>query len=201
MQYVVCSDLESVFIPETWVCIARNTGIDELKLTTRDLPNYDELMKKRMEILGSNNLKLADLQKCIDSEKPFEGAVEFMDWIRSKTQLIVVSDIFKELVAPFIEKMKFPTLFCNKLDVDSEGTVSGYKLRQAGGKRMVVRAMKSINYKVIAFGDSYNDIDMIREADIGFLFNPSEKIRHEFPEIPVANNYEEARAIIEKYID
>ena len=198
MEYIVCSDLESVYIPETWICIAEKTGIDELRRTTRDTPDYDQLMKDRIRILDENGLTLSALQGHVDSEMPYEGAKELIRWIRDRTQLIILSDIFKELAIPFMKKLDMPTLFCNRLVVEDDKVV-GNKLRQMGGKRKVVLAMKTINYKVIAFGDSYNDIDMIKEADVGFLFKPSQKLMDEFPEIPVANSFDEAKVMLEMY--
>lgn len=200
MDYIVCSDLESVYIPETWMSIAERTGIESLRLTTRDTPDYDRLMAQRIEILRRNNLRLKDVQAIVADEEPYPGAREFIDWVKERTQFIIVSDIFKELALPFMRKLDMPALFCNRLIVDDHGFISGYKLRQMGGKRMVVLAMKTINYRVAAFGDSYNDIDMIREADLGFLYNPSNRVVEDYPEFRVVRDYGKAKEILGKVI-
>jgi len=192
-MYIVCSDLEGVFVPEIWISVAEKTGIEALKLTTRDEPDYDVLMRRRIAILRENNLKLSDITRVISDMNPLEGAPEFLDWLRSITQVIVLSDTFVEFAGPLMQKLNWPTLFCNSLKVNGEGAISGYVLRQPDGKRKAIEALKSLNYKVIAMGDSYNDITMIQTAAMGILFRPPENVRAEYPNLPVANGYEDLK--------
>ena len=192
-MYIVCSDLEGVFVPEIWINVAEKTGIEALKLTTRDEPDYDVLMRRRIAILRENNLKLADITRVISDMNPLEGAPEFLDWLRSITQVIVLSDTFVEFAGPLMQKLNWPTLFCNSLKVNGEGAISGYVLRQPDGKRKAIEALKSLDYRVIAMGDSYNDITMIQTADMGILFQPPENVRAEYPNLPVANGYEDLK--------
>jgi len=195
-MYIVCSDLEGVFIPEIWISVAEKTGIDALKLTTRDEPDYDVLMQKRIAILREHNLKLADITRVIDDMNPLEGAPEFLDWLRSITQVIILSDTFVEFAGPLMQKLNRPTLFCNSLQVDGDGTISGYFLRQTDGKRKAINALKSLNYQVVAMGDSYNDITMIQTAELGFLFRPPQNVRAEYPDLPVAESYEDLKRLM-----
>jgi phosphoserine/homoserine phosphotransferase len=195
---VICCDLEGVFVPEVWINVAEKTGIKELRLTTRDISYYDVLMKKRLSILEQHGLKLKDIQDVIAGLDPLEGAVEFLDWLRSETQVIVVSDTFVEFAKPLMKKLGMPTLFCHNLTVSDEGSITGYNLRQQNAKKTTVIALKSLNYSVIAFGDSYNDIAMLKEADKGILFCPPENVIKEFPELPVTLKYDELKALIEK---
>ena len=197
-MYIVCSDLEGVFVPEIWINVAEKTGIEELRLTTRDISDYDVLMKKRLGILHENGLKIKDITDVIAAMNPLDGAVEFLDWLRSRTQLIVVSDTFVQFASPLMEKLGWPTLFCNSLSIEPDGSVSGYNLRQKDGKREAVLALKKLNYNIISMGDSYNDISMLKEADTGILFMPPENVKNEFPELPVTNNYEELKEILQK---
>lgn len=197
-MYIVCSDLEGVFVPEIWINVAEKTGIEELRLTTRDISDYDVLMKKRLGILHKNGLKIKDITDVIAAMNPLDGAVEFLDWLRSHTQLIVVSDTFVQFAGPLMEKLGWPTLFCNSLSIEPDGSVSGYNLRQKDGKREAVLALKKLNYNIISMGDSYNDISMLKEADTGILFMPPENVKNEFPELPVTNNYEELKEILQK---
>jgi len=192
---IVCSDLEGVFVPEIWVNVAKKTGIEELKLTTRDISDYDVLMKKRLAILKEHNLTLSDITQVISSIDPLDGALECINWIRSKTQLIVVSDTFTQFAGPLMEKLGMPTLFCHSLDVNQKNEITGYSLRQKNAKYQTVLALKALNYRVTAFGDSYNDIGMIQEADFGFFFRPPENVTQEFPEFAVTETYDE---VIEK---
>jgi phosphoserine/homoserine phosphotransferase len=196
-MHILCSDLEGVFVPEIWINVAKKTGIEELKLTTRDISDYDVLMKKRLSILHENRLTLQDIQAVIKKIDPLEGAVEFLDWIRADHQIIIVSDTFVEFAGPLMEKLGRPTLFCNSLIVDPDGSITGYTLRQKDGKRNVVLALKGLNYRVIAFGDSYNDITMLKEADASFLFRPPENVMTEFPEIPSTDDYNQLKALIQ----
>ncbi len=200
-MYIVCSDLEGVFIPEIWINVAEKTGIKELRLTTRDISDYDVLMKKRLSILHENGLKLEDIKAVIATMNPLEGAVEFLDWLRSCAQVIIVSDTFVQFAGPLMKKLGRPTLFCNSLSIDPDGSIAGYKLRQKDGKRKTVLSLKSLNYKIIAVGDSYNDITMLKEADKGILFRPPDNVKNEFPELMVSYTYDELKKIIQKTIE
>ena len=188
-MYIVCSDLEGVFVPEIWLNVSTHTGIDELKLTTRDISDYDVLMKRRLELLQKYGLTLRDVQNVISLLKPLPGALEFVDWLRSKTQLIVVSDTFSEFADPLIRQLGRPTLFCHHLTTDSEGNITNYNLRQNDGKKHVVEALQSLRYKVIAVGDSYNDISMLRKADHGILYNPPQNVADEHKDLQVVKTY------------
>jgi len=188
-MHILCSDLEGVFVPEIWINVAQRTGIEALRLTTRDIPDYDVLMKKRLSILHEKGLKLCDIVAVIKTIEPLEGALEFLDWIRANHQIIIVSDTFVQFAGPLMEKLGRPTLFCNSLIVSKDGSVTGYTLRQPDGKRKAVQALKAMNYRVIAFGDSYNDISMLKEADVSFLFRPPENVRREFSNIPATDTY------------
>jgi phosphoserine / homoserine phosphotransferase len=199
-MYVVCSDLEGVFVPEVWINVAEKTGISELRLTTRDITDYDVLMNHRIKILAQHGLKLKDIQDVIATIRPLEGALEFTHWLRDISQLIVVSDTFRQFADPLIKQLDRPTLFCHNLIVDSTGSITGYKLRQTDPKRKTVQALQSLTYKVIAFGDSYNDITMLQQAEAGILFKPPQKVIDDYPEFPIANNYDELRKILEKYL-
>ena len=194
-MHIVCSDLEGVFVPEIWINVAERTGIEELRLTTRDIADYDVLMKKRLGILATNHLKLRDITDVIATMEPLPGALEFVQWLRSRTQLIVLSDTFEEFARPLMAKLGFPTLLCHSLSVDAEGRVSDYILRQHDPKMRAVQAFKALNYEVIAMGDSYNDTSMLQAADRGFLFRPPDNVVAEFPQFPVARSYEELKAL------
>ncbi len=199
-MYIVCSDLEGVFVPEIWINVAEKTGIAELRLTTRDISDYDLLMRKRLSILKQYNLKLKDITDVIATMHPLEGALEFLNWLRSMSSVIVVSDTFTQFAGPLIAQLGWPTLFCNTLVVDAEGAVADYRLRQSDGKRKTVEALKSLNYKVIAMGDSYNDISMLTAADHGILFRPPSNVVAEYPQFPVTTRYEELKPIYEKIL-
>jgi phosphoserine/homoserine phosphotransferase len=199
-MYVVCSDLEGVFVPEIWISVSKFTGIDELKLTTRDISDYNVLMKGRLDLLQKYGLKLHDIQKVISLLKPLHGAVEFAEWMRARLQLIVVSDTFTEFADPLIKQLGRPTLFCHHLSVDSAGNITDYILRQKNAKKMVVEALQNLNYKVIAIGDSYNDIAMLRQADYGILFNPPQNVIDENNDLKVVESYREIKSIISKLI-
>lgn len=199
-MYIVCSDLEGVFVPEIWINVAEKTGIAELRLTTRDISDYDLLMRKRLSILKQHNLKLRDITDVIAAMHPLEGALEFLNWLRSMASVIVVSDTFTQFAGPLIAQLGWPTLFCNTLVVDAEGAVADYRLRQSDGKRKTVEALKSLNYRVIAMGDSYNDISMLTAADHGILFRPPSNVVAEYPQFPVTTRYEELKPIYEKIL-
>lgn len=197
---ILCSDLEGVFVPEIWINVAEKTGIDELRLTTRDISDYDVLMKKRLAILKEHDLKLADIQSVIAELEPLDGALEFLDEIRSTHQIIIVSDTFTQFAGPLMEKLNRPTLFCNTLEIDSDGSVSGYRIRQKEGKKKTVIALKDLNYHVTAFGDSYNDIGMLKVADNASLFRPPENVTLKYPKLPVARTYKALHAWIKEVL-
>ena len=190
---IVCSDLEGIFTPEIWIRFAEITGIEKLRLTTRDISDYNVLMRQRLAILEENNLKLADIQAVIRKMEPVEGALEFLNWLRSLVEVIVVSDTYVEFAGPLMEKLDRPTLFCNTLSVNGDGAITGYNLRQQDGKKKVALALKSLNYRVIAVGDSYNDITMLQAADHAILFRPPDNVMQEYSEFPTAFSYEELK--------
>ncbi len=200
-MYIVCLDLEGIFVPEIWIGVAEKTGIEELRFTTRDIPDYDKLMKRRLEILKRANLKIRDIQRVIQTINPLDGAVEFLDWLRDRFQLIIVSDTFVEFADPILKKLNRPTIFCNSLIIDPDGTIVGYQLRQRDGKGYVVKALKGIGFKVIAIGDSYNDTAMLGEANKGILFRPPESIKKEFPNFHVIGTYEGLKAELAGYLE
>ncbi|MFK0573957.1 bifunctional phosphoserine phosphatase/homoserine phosphotransferase ThrH [Endozoicomonas sp.] len=193
---VVCLDLEGVLIPEIWIDFAAHSGIDELKATTRDIPDYDELMTMRLSILDKHNLGLNEIQEVIAGMKPLEGAVDFVNWLRSEFQLVILSDTFYEFADPFMIQLGRPTLFCHRLEVAESGKVTGYKLRQKDPKRASVKALKSLNYRVLAAGDSYNDTTMLSEADAGFLFKAPDNVIAEFPQYPSIIHYDDLRTAL-----
>jgi len=196
-MHLICSDLEGIFLPEIWIAFAEKTGIQELRLTTRDISDYDELMKHRLKILNAHGLKLPDIQAVIATLDPHDGALEFLAWVRSAVQILVVSDTFVEFAGPLMKKLGYPTLLCNRLTVAADGAIAGYRLRQVDGKKKVAEAMQSLNYTVIAIGDSYNDVSMLKAADHGILYRPPENVRREFPAFPVAPDFDGLRAMIE----
>ena len=197
---MICLDLEGVLVPEIWINVSKKTGISELMITTRDEPDYDVLMKKRIEILHSHNLTLTDIKEVIASIDPLPGALEFLDALRSKTQVIILSDTFSEFAAPLMAKLGYPTIFCNSLVVDENDRIIGYTLRQQDGKKWAVTALKQIGFTVFAAGDSYNDLTMIKVADKGALFRAPEKIIEEEPNLPLATTYNEFMTIIDNFI-
>jgi len=198
---ILVADLEGVFLPEIWINVALKTGIEELKLTTRDISDYDVLMAKRLGILKENKLTLKDIQEVIATLEPLEGAKEMLDWIRSRTQIIILSDTFEEFAGPLMAKLGYPALLCHNLTVDPAGNITDYNLRIDGQKARAVKALQSLNYHVIAFGDSYNDTGMIQVADQGFFFKPPESCTTDFPKIPVTQNYEELQGMIQKALN
>jgi len=200
-MYLVCADLEGVFVPEIWISVAKYTGINELRLTTRDINDYDVLMRRRLEILRKHGLTLHVIQHVISGIKPLPGATEFISWLRKRTQLIIVSDTFTEFADPLMEKLGRPTLFCNNLSVDHLGNIVDYHLRLSDGKMKIAEAMQNLNYKVIGIGDSYNDIKMLRKADAGLLFRPPQKVIDDNSDIQVVNSYDEMKQVISDYLD
>ncbi len=190
---VACLDLEGVLVPEVWINVAERTGIAELRRTTRDEPDYDKLMRGRIEILDSHGLGIREISEVIAGLEPLEGAREFLDWLRERYQLIVLSDTFYDFAKPLMEKLDFPTLFCHDLEIDAGGRIRGYRLRMPDQKRESVRALRRIKFRTIAAGDSYNDTTMLAEADAGILFRPPQNVVDEFPQFPVTHSYEELR--------
>ncbi|MCK9502859.1 MAG: bifunctional phosphoserine phosphatase/homoserine phosphotransferase ThrH [Porticoccaceae bacterium] len=190
---IACLDLEGVLIPEIWIAFAEKTGIESLRATTRDIPDYDVLMKQRLRILDEHGLGLNEIQEVIATLEPLPGAVEFTDWLRERFQVIILSDTFYEFSQPLMRQLGFPTLLCHKLEVDGSGRVIDYRLRQANPKRQAVVALKSLYYRVIAAGDSYNDTTMLAEADAGILFHAPENVIREFPQFPAVHNYEDLK--------
>lgn len=199
-MHLVCSDLEGIFLPEIWIQFADKTGIPELRLTTRDISDYDVLMLHRLNILKERGLKLADIQAVIATMDPLDGALGFLDWLRSATQVLVVSDTFVQFAGPLMRKLGFPTLLCNSLVVAADGTIDNYAMRQKDGKKKVARAMQSLNYTVIGVGDSYNDIAMLQTADHGILYRPPENVRRQYPDFPVASGFDELKGMIQSII-
>lgn len=197
---IICSDLESILIPEIWINVAKKTGIEELMLTTRDIPDYDVLMKKRLTILKTNGLTLHDIQAIIAEMDPLDGAVDFINWARSVTQIVLVSDTFTQFARPIMPKLGWPTLFCHSLEVAPSGTITGYRLRQKNGKQMTIQSLKSLMYRVTSIGDSYNDIAMLKEAHNGILFCPPDNIRQEFNQFPAVYQYDELKDILSKIL-
>ena len=195
-QTIVTLDLEGVLVPEIWIAFAEKTGIEQLKLTTRDIPDYDELMTGRLAILNEHGLKLADIQEVIGTLAPLEGAKAFLDELRSITQVVILSDTFLEFAKPLMEQLAWPTIFCHDLEIDDEGRVANYRLRQPDQKRKAVAAFRSLNYRVIAAGDSYNDTTMLGESDTGFLFRSPDNVKAEFPQFRSAEEYDELMRLI-----
>jgi phosphoserine / homoserine phosphotransferase len=194
---VICLDLEGVLVPEIWIQFAQDTGIEELKATTRDIPDYDDLMHQRLSLLAEHGLKLGDIQRVIGKMVPLPGAKKFLDDLRKTYQLIILSDTFYEFAQPLMAQLDWPTLFCHRLKVTAEGRVTGYTLRQADPKRESVRSLKRLNFKVYAAGDSYNDTTMLQEADAGFLFRAPENVIAEFPRFPVCSEFDDLRRLID----
>jgi phosphoserine/homoserine phosphotransferase len=192
---VLCLDLEGVLIPEIWQAVADRTGIEALRKTTRDIPVYDNLMQLRLGVLAENDLPLSLIEEVIDTLDPLPGAVDFLDWARPRFQLAIISDTFYQFAMPLMAKIGFPTLLCHKLVVEDDRIV-GYRIRQEDPKRQSVRAFKSLNYRVLAAGDSYNDISMLEEADAGFFYRAPENVLAEFPQYPHADSYEALQQLL-----
>ncbi len=190
---IACLDLEGVLIPEVWINFAEKTGIEELKATTRDIPDYDVLMKQRLRILDQHGYGLNDIQAVISELQPMDGAREFLDWLRERFQVVILSDTFYEFGMPFMRQLGYPTLLCHKLEVDGGGKVVDYKLRQANPKRQAVIGFHSMYYRTIATGDSYNDTTMLAEANAGILFKAPPNVIEEFPQYPAVDTYEDLK--------
>ena len=196
---LVAMDLEGVLVPEVWISVAEKTGIPELRLTTRDFSDYSALMSHRMKILDQHRLTLRDIQDVINTMQPMPGAVEYLNWLRERHQAIILSDTFYEFASPLMQKLGWPTLFCNSIHADENGRVTGYTMRVDNGKKRATLAFKQLNFRVIAMGDSYNDTDMLKEADLGILFRPSENVRREFPQFQVVSEFTEVVDIINAF--
>ena len=197
-MYITCLDVEGVLVPEIWVAFAEESGIPELKKTTRDEPDYDKLMKWRLGVLKEHGLGLKEIQETIEKIQPLPGAKEFLDELRSFSQVILISDTFAEFASPLMEKLGRPTLFCNSLEVSGNGEITGYKIRVEQTKLTTVKALQSIGFETIASGDSYNDLGMIQASKAGFLFRSTDKIKAEYPHIPAYETYDELLGAIKK---
>jgi phosphoserine / homoserine phosphotransferase len=194
---IVCLDLEGVLVPEIWIEVAEKTGIDALKRTTRDEPDYDALMKYRINILKENNLKITDIQRTIAGMHPMDGALDFLNKLRQKTQVIIISDTFEQFAMPLMEKLNYPTIFCNTLIISEEGYIEGYKMRVSETKKTTVKALQALGYDTIASGDSYNDLGMIINSKAGFLFKSTDTIIAANPDIPAFETYDDLMKAIE----
>lgn len=188
---ITCLDMEGVLFPEIWLGLADKVGVEELRLTTRDISDYDVLMKKRLDVLRTHGITMHDIHDVVRTIAPLPGVPEFMEWLRPRSQVIILSDTFYEFVQPLMEQLQFPTIFCHTLGIDREGFITDYFLRQNDQKRHAVRALQSLGFKVLAGGDSYNDVSMLQAADAGFFFCPPESIVKEYPQFPVATTYSE----------
>jgi phosphoserine/homoserine phosphotransferase len=191
---LACLDLEGVLVPEIWINVALKTGIEELKLTTREMPDYDALMKRRLAILAEHKLTITDIQQVINNMGPLEGASDFMAWLRERCQVIILSDTFYEFARPLMRQLGVPTLFCNQLEIDGSGRILAHHMRLQNQKKHSVAAFKALNFFTIAAGDAYNDTAMLAEADAGFFFRPPEHLPKEFPQFPVTRTYAELQA-------
>ena len=187
---IVCLDLEGVLVPEIWIAVAERTGIAELRLTTKDVADYDVLMRRRLAILDDRGLGIADLQDVIAGMGPLPGAAAFLARLRARYQVVILSDTFYEFAAPLMRQLDSPTLFCHRLDIDARGRIAGYRLRMANHKKAAVDAFRSLKFRTLAAGDSYNDTAMLLAADLGLLFCPPDNVVKEFPTLPVARDYE-----------
>src|SRR5690554_3212080 len=199
-MYITCLDLEGVLVPEIWIAFAEETGIEKLRLTTRDISDYNVLMTKRIEILKAHKLKLKDIQNTIEKINPMDGAKNFLDNLRELSQVVILSDTFTEFALPLMKKLGMPTIFCNSLTVSEDGFISGYTLRQDNGKYHAVKGFQSMGYKIIASGDSYNDIEMIKQAEKGFLFRSPAHIQEEYKEFQSFVEYDELYQAIKREI-
>ncbi len=199
-MHLVCLDLEGVLVPEVWIAVAESTGISELSRTTRDEPDYNKLMRYRLDLLDRHNLTLPAIRKIIENLEPLTGAKAFIDWLKIRTRTIILSDTFEQFADTLMAKLDHPVLFCHSLLVEGEGRITGYKLRQANQKRLAVEAFRSLNFRVIAVGDSYNDLSMLQAADNAILIRPPGTLRAEYPDYPVAADLTELRAHLEELL-
>ncbi|MFW5883181.1 MAG: bifunctional phosphoserine phosphatase/homoserine phosphotransferase ThrH, partial [Verrucomicrobiota bacterium] len=196
----VCLDLEGVLIPEMWVAFAEATGVEALKRTTRDEPDYDVLMRYRLDVLAEHSYTLADIQEVVSTLRPLDGAREFIHWLRARARVIILSDTFEEFAGPLMAQLDFPTLFCHNLEIGDDGKIANYCLRQPDQKRKAVLALRGLNFDILAAGDSYNDLTMLQTADHGFLFRPPASLVEEHPEFPVAKDHAELRQLLEPHL-
>lgn len=190
---IVCLDLEGVLVPEIWINVALKTGIEELKITTREMPDYNALMTRRLAILDQHKLTIHDIQSVIDKMGPLEGAVDFVAWLRERCQMIILSDTFYQFAHPLMRQLGFPTIFCNQLEIDHAGRIVSFHMRMPNQKKHSVAALKSLNFHVLGAGDAYNDTAMLGEAHAGFFFCPPDHLPKEFPQFPVTKTYEELK--------
>lgn len=197
---LVCLDLEGVLIPEIWMAVAEKTGVEGLRRTTRDEPDYDTLMRYRLDLLAQHDIRLPHIQEVIGTLQPLDGAKAFIDWLKSETRVIILSDTFAQFATPLMRQLDFPTLFCHELIIDAEGRITGYALRQKDQKKQAVEALHSLNFEIIAAGDSYNDLTMIQSADVGIFFRPSKAFAAEFPMYPVCHQHDELKAEIVRHL-
>ena len=195
---IVAMDLEGVLVPEVWIAVAEKTGVEKLRLTTRDISDYDELMRMRISVLKEHGLKLRDIQEVIATMDPLPGAGQFLDWLRAEAQPIILSDTYYEFAHPLMRKLDYPTLFCNSIEADGENDVSDYHLRIRDGKRRAVEAFQQIAFRVVAMGDSYNDTTMLGEADAGILFRAPDNVIREFPQFPHTETYQQLASKIDE---
>lgn len=199
-MHIICADMEGIFTPEIWISVAEKTGIEKLRLTTRDISDYDVLMKQRLALLDEHGLKLKDITDVISSMNPLPGALEFLNWLRSRMQVVIVSDTFMEFAGPLLEKLGWPTLFCHSLVVNSEGRIADYKLRQPDAKQQTAICLKQMNYSVIGIGDSYNDLRMLEQSDAPILYCPPDNVKKECAHFPDAYNYKDLKKIIRSIV-
>jgi len=199
-MHIVFSDLEGVFVPEIWINLAEKTGIEAFSLTTRDIPDYNELMNYRIEQMRKSSLTIHDIHDVVSRMKPLAGAKPFLDWLRSVTQIIILSDTFVEFTAPLMVQLNFPTLLCHTLSTDAKGRITAYHIRTENAKKAAVEAFRGLNYETIAMGDSYNDTAMLSVAHHGILFRPPENVAAEFPRFPVFQSYDDLRVIYTKLL-
>lgn len=197
---ITCLDLEGVLVPEVWIAVAKTTGIEGLGLTTRDIPNYDELMRHRLGLIAQHGLTLAKVQEVIAQLEPMPGALDFLNWLRETTQVVILSDTFEEFAQPLMRKLNMPCILCHQLVLDVQGNIANYQLRIDDPKRRAVKAFQGLNYKCIAAGDSFNDVTMLEQAEQGIFYRPPAAIAAKFPQYPVAENYSQFRALIEDAI-
>jgi phosphoserine/homoserine phosphotransferase len=200
MSSIACLDLEGVLVPEIWINVARRTGIDELMATTRDIADYSQLMQQRLDICEKNGLGIREITDVIAELRPLDGAEDFLSWLRENSQVIILSDTFYDFSQPLMRQLDFPTLFCHRLEITGDGRIAGFQLRMPDQKREAVKALKKLNFRVVAAGDSYNDISMLSEADAGILFSPPENVVAEFPQFPVTVDYSGLQAAFEQVL-
>jgi len=198
---MVCCDLEGVLVPEVWINVARWTGIDELKLTTRDIVDYNALMKRRLEILKQHGITINDIQKVISLLELMPGALDFINWLHGRVQMVVVSDTFREFADPLLEKIGWPVLFCHHLTIDKDGNITDFNLRQTEAKKKVVEALQNLNFKVIAIGDSYNDITMLRQAEHGILYRPPQNVIDDNQDIKAVASYSQLKHLVSEILE